>query len=578
MAVTVNVNLGPGASVHKGEFVPGTVYELYNEVHGDNGTVSGTFRSKIPDNDLPLSDPAGWDLVSKDGDVGPTGPSGPQGPPGTNGTGVISPWVDGNYTAGAGASHNGIYWVTDAGAATGQEPGVSPVWRVDVGDTPVNTVNKAFEESTVVNTYGVDLAHVSSTPSSYSASYLYNLVYLEAPHGTLKKFSIWSGNATTLNWHIVNYNPATQSYTVKKNFSNALSIGDNVITVDEAFVYGDTIAISPSGMSVGYTDGGTTMYYVDGSVNPWISKNPGYLAFTFEVEVTSGSYTIETIKETLDKVNNGDFDTSKVYDRISLEGQSNCLGVGYSIGLSSAPFNTVLFDYTKEFDRVYIFNQYSGNYEKLKVGVNNISAWDSRYTSGAPYPASTFGVELGIAISWLNANPKGFLFLDKNVGDGQPISYFQKGGAYYTQVMNNKAAADTWLETRGIKTKNIALVWVQGEGDMSQTEAYYRGQLDTLILDRLTDNLLSQESKIVLAQIPASSLNYGAGVAAAKTSFAADNKDARLITYTNNFNADQIHLNTTGQMQLGFDAYKQVSDADKEIVASMPIGKATWTI
>ncbi len=153
--MTITVNLGPGASVHKGEFVPGTVYELYNEVHGDNGTVSGTFRSKVPDNILPLDDTSGWDLVSKDGDVGPEGPEGPEG---TNGTAVIDAWEDIAYSNGAGVSHKGIYWVADDGADVGEEPGVSPVWRVDVGgkDQEARGVLESFVED-------------SFTPIDYSA-------------------------------------------------------------------------------------------------------------------------------------------------------------------------------------------------------------------------------------------------------------------------------------------------------------------------------------------------------------------------------------------------------------------------
>lgn len=132
----VTKTLGRVAVVNKGSFNPsGEPYSKLDEVYGSNGTITGSFRSLVNNNNQPLTNTSAWQLVSKDGAKGDKGDEGDQGPAGANGTAVISPWVDGNYSPGAGTSHNAIYWVTDVGATTGQEPGVSPVWRIDVGNS-----------------------------------------------------------------------------------------------------------------------------------------------------------------------------------------------------------------------------------------------------------------------------------------------------------------------------------------------------------------------------------------------------------------------------------------------------------
>ena len=65
--------LGAVAVTHKGNFNPSETYEILDEVYGNNGTISGSFRSKIDNNTQPLSNDAAWGLVSKNGDDGERG-------------------------------------------------------------------------------------------------------------------------------------------------------------------------------------------------------------------------------------------------------------------------------------------------------------------------------------------------------------------------------------------------------------------------------------------------------------------------------------------------------------------------
>ena len=136
------VNLGPGAVVHRGEFVSGTAYNKYDEVHGDNGTVTGTFRSVKANNTDPLDDVNSWNLVSEDGEKGdpfifadltPQQKEELKGEPGdngANGTAQVERWNNTlPYTADADILHNDIIWTALSTTTPGQEPGVDPVWE-----------------------------------------------------------------------------------------------------------------------------------------------------------------------------------------------------------------------------------------------------------------------------------------------------------------------------------------------------------------------------------------------------------------------------------------------------------------
>lgn len=64
----IEKNLGKVAVTHKGQFdTLNQPYSRLDEVYGNNGTVSGSFRSLIDENSQPLSDTSAWVLISKNG-------------------------------------------------------------------------------------------------------------------------------------------------------------------------------------------------------------------------------------------------------------------------------------------------------------------------------------------------------------------------------------------------------------------------------------------------------------------------------------------------------------------------------
>lgn len=344
------------------------------------------------------------------------------------------------------------------------------------------------------------------------------------------------------------------SVVIHQNFIKSLVDGNNELDVDIDIKQGQTLAyyLNPGANIYGedFTSGTIKYFTNQGGV---VQYRLGFLDYSFEVEKPEEeTITIHQLKQsinTTEKANN-----LSVHSRITIEGQSNALGVGYSTGLSVSPYNAAAFIWLNEFSRVFIWNPKTNNYENLKVGVNNMSAWDAYYLNPAsptPVPQPTFGPELGIALMWLQTHPVGNLYIDKNVGDGRPIAYFQKGQPYYSEKLERKNKADEWLKERNIKVNEVGFVWVQGENDRAQTKEYYRTQLNALISDRIEDGFIKDTTILIITQIPSSSVGYGLGVYQAKSEFIQANKMAFAVEYPDLYNSDNIHLNTAGQINLG---------------------------
>lgn len=429
--------------------------------------------------------------------------------------------------------------------------------------------------------YGWD---INNAAVATSPSLVCNLAYLTTP-AKIGRITIKGISATaTFEIYKVNAgsNPIVGNALTKTLITTvSLTSGTNVIDVDINGIAGDMIAIKNTSGSIGYTDGGSNKYF-DASGNTIANLNSGYISYYFEtVDQGVVEYPLDNLKDIV-KINNVDFKKvlngglSARNSRITIEGQSNALGVALASGLTASPYNTALFDWTKYFSRVFIWNPKTDSYENIKIGVNNMASWDGFYTVGSPTSQPTFGAEIGIALMWLQTHPTGNLYIDKNVGDGKPISYFQKGTAYYTEKMARKNKADQWLKDRGISVSGSGFVWVQGEGDMTQTKAYYKAQLTTLINDRITDGFIDQNERLVITQIPNSSGNYGLGVADAKSEYVNENKKAVLISYSNNFNSDNIHLNTIGQINLGIKAAVNLLITDSLAFTDLQT-KSIWT-
>lgn len=246
------------------------------------------------------------------------------------------------------------------------------------------------------------------------------------------------------------------------------------------------------------------------------------------------------------------FDTAPARHKIvSIQGQSNAFGLGARASISSLS-DATLIDYDAvAFPRVFIFNPTTGDYENLIIGTNN-----QAYSAG-----ENFGPEFGLAIRWTREVPRGNLYLDKQIGDGQPISYFESGGGFFSTMLSRRTTANTWLTDNNISAVNAGVAWVQGESNASDTQAYYEDALNSY-MDSLVSSspqILTSTSKQVIAQMAVGTSLYSTAIAAAKSAYVSDNSDvARLVTFANYMNGDNLHLNARGQVQLGYDIFEQM--------------------
>ena len=238
--------------------------------------------------------------------------------------------------------------------------------------------------------------------------------------------------------------------------------------------------------------------------------------------------------------------------RIAIEGQSNGVGQAAMSELSAAPLasDAGLAAYgAGTFSRVFIFNSATGTYDALKLGTNNIGGG-----------ATLFGPEFGLAVRWMRETLVGNLYIDKFCANGQPISYFQSGNAsgFFNTATSNRTNADFWLSTNKVKVVDMGWLWAQGEADQTQTAAYYQGALDTYITGRIGNGSLSAIGQRVIAKMYPGTGYYSATVDAGKDAYAAANPTAaKIITFANYFNTDNVHLNARGQLQLGYDAFEK---------------------
>ncbi|ASW74695.1 hypothetical protein IQ37_15170 [Chryseobacterium piperi] len=257
--------------------------------------------------------------------------------------------------------------------------------------------------------------------------------------------------------------------------------------------------------------------------------------------------------------------------RISIEGQSNAYGYGTTNDLlTQSPFSSVSFDWLKAFSRVFIWNPNTNSYENLKLKTNNTGYFQ-------PSEIDWFGVEIGIALTWLQTHKFGNLYIDKHCENGQAIAYFQKGSSFYTsRLLPRKSAANQWLKDRNISVNDIAFVWIQGESDMNNSQAYYLGALKKLISDRMEDKLIKVSTNIILAQVNPQNKMYSANVATAKDEYIAFNKQAKIITYPN-LTWDGVHLTAAGQVDLGLQAGYSCLETDKYLIGDID-DKKNWNI
>ncbi len=229
--------------------------------------------------------------------------------------------------------------------------------------------------------------------------------------------------------------------------------------------------------------------------------------------------------------------------RVHIRGQSNAVGYGALADLSASPLNADagLAAYAAApFSRVYIWT--GAAYQQLNMGSNN-----------AGNSATQFGPEFGIAVRWMRETTSGNLYIHKHASGGSSIVNFIPAHWTFATYAAQVATANGQL---GSTPTPAGFLWVHGESDRLQTQAWYQDHLESILNGLQADDLISAASKRILMSMHPSTATYGAGVAAAKTAIAAANPSntvALQMPYL--MLGDNIHITARGQVQVGYDAF-----------------------
>lgn len=239
--------------------------------------------------------------------------------------------------------------------------------------------------------------------------------------------------------------------------------------------------------------------------------------------------------------------------RVVINGQSNALGVGPRSELSTSPLSAdaglAAYD-TGVFDRVYIWVSGAGAYQKLDMGTNQQA-----------YTSASLGPEFGLAVRWMRERT-GLLFIDKTTGDGSAIAQWRDGQTLFDTAQAQYTAASAWLTSHSHAIGVNGWLWVQGESDRLQTQAYYYGQLAALHGERLAASISPANEVVIVAQMVSGTTHYSADIVAAKSQFVAETDGANEVTFSSYLNGDNLHLNARGQLQLGYDAFEVLLSTD----------------
>lgn len=232
---------------------------------------------------------------------------------------------------------------------------------------------------------------------------------------------------------------------------------------------------------------------------------------------------------------------------IDIEGQSNALGIAPRADISAAPLSSdaglAVFD-AGTFDRVFIWN--GAAMVQLKMGTNNAAS-----------ASTTFGPEFGLAVRWMRETTAGNLYLIKEATGGASITNWET--YLYDDMITRHLAALAWLASNSIAITTNAFLWVQGEADASETQAWYETRMQDLIDNRVADGCMGASDLSLLGQIPTGTLGYGAGVAAAKVAIAsASPSTVEVLPYSTHYLGDNLHMSARGQVQFGYDAFEQI--------------------
>lgn len=232
--------------------------------------------------------------------------------------------------------------------------------------------------------------------------------------------------------------------------------------------------------------------------------------------------------------------------RLHIRGQSNAVGYGALADLPSSPLNSDagLAGYASApFARVYTWT--GSAYQQLNMGSNN-----------GGNSATQFGPEFGIAVRWMRETTSGNLYIHKHASGGSSIINWIPSHWTFATYSAEVATANGLL---GSTPTPVGFLWVQGESDRFEAQAWYQDHMESILTGLQTDGLLSVSSKRILMSMHPSTSTYGAGVAAAKTAVAnasPSNTFAPQMPYL--MTGDNIHINARGQVQVGYDAFEKM--------------------
>ena len=241
--------------------------------------------------------------------------------------------------------------------------------------------------------------------------------------------------------------------------------------------------------------------------------------------------------------------------RISIWGQSNAVGWATRSDIGVAPLSSdpELATYAAgTFSRVYIWNGTA--YAQLNSTNHKSSGTDK------------VGAEFGIAVRWMRETTSGNLYIEKEAVGNVSIDFFVPGGTFYNAAKARRVSADAWLATSGITVTDTGWLWIQGEFDYQQTQAWYQTRLETLLSNMLADGIRSASTKQVLINMVPGSFCYSTDIVAAKAAVAASlantTSTAMVPVFANYMNAsDLLHVLARGQVYMGYRAFESFFNA-----------------
>lgn len=193
---------------------------------------------------------------------------------------------------------------------------------------------------------------------------------------------------------------------------------------------------------------------------------------------------------------------------IQISGQSNAMGYGKADNLSIPPLSDISPAMSRTFQRVYQFDKDTLRWKKLFY--NNSYAYECLDAFGF----LGIGAEIGLAQRWEQENETDLLFIFKDGQGATAIDDHMKGQALYTQFQTRYATAQADAISQGLDlpAEVSAFYWDQGETSGAVPSAYAT-QFAQLITDKISDNLLDADSKILMVRKSGQSVYQDAYVA-----------------------------------------------------------------